>query len=70
MEHMSLPNNDMQIIERKAFVLLDQNERTLGEPLTPEKRYVMFDKIRSNLIQIKLIESIHQISARHLESHG
>lgn len=53
---MSLPQTDMQAAERKAFELIDQNETNLGEKLTPEKRYVMFDLIRAHLVQSKLNE--------------
>lgn len=53
---MSLPQTDMQAAERKAFELIDQNETNLGETLTPEKRYVMFDLIRAHLVQSKLNE--------------
>ncbi|WP_025872454.1 helix-turn-helix domain-containing protein [Methylobacillus glycogenes] len=70
-DHMALPSKEMQMIERKVFDLLDQNEKTLGESLTPEKRYVMFDLIRSHLVQSKLNESTNQLSASYLEkNHG
>lgn len=55
-DQMSLPQPDIQAAERKAFELIEQNETNLGEKLTPEKRYVMFDLIRSHLIQSKLNE--------------
>jgi len=53
---MALPKNEMQEIERKAFDLVDLSESNLGEKLTSEKRYVMFDLMRSHLIQSKLNE--------------
>lgn len=53
---MSLPQAEMQAAERKAFELIEQNETNLGEKLTPEKRYVMFDLIRAHLVQSKLNE--------------
>lgn len=53
---MSLPQAEMQAAERKAFELIEQNETNLGEKLTPEKRYVMFDLIRTHLVQSKLNE--------------
>jgi len=55
-DQMSLSQSDMQTIERKVFDLIDQNEKSLGEQLTAEKRYVMFDLIRTHLIQSKLNE--------------
>jgi transcriptional regulator with XRE-family HTH domain len=55
-DQMSLSQSDMQAAERKAFELIEQNEANLGEKLTPEKRYVMFDLIRAHLVQSKLNE--------------
>lgn len=55
-DQMSLSQSEIQSIERKVFDLIDQNEKSLGEQLTPEKRYVMFDLIRTHLIQSKLNE--------------
>ncbi|HWU34045.1 MAG TPA: helix-turn-helix transcriptional regulator, partial [Methylovorus sp.] len=54
--HTALPQQEMQAIERKVFDLLAQNEKALGEELSAEKRFVMFDLIRSHLIQSKLNE--------------
>lgn len=54
--HTSLPQPDIQKIERKVFELIAHNEKAMGEELTPEKRYIMFDLIRSHLIQSRINE--------------
>lgn len=51
MEHLLIAERDMPAVERKAFDLLEHNENLIGERFTPEKRYIMFDLIRSQLLE-------------------
>lgn len=55
-DQMALSQSEMETIEKKVFELLDQSESSLGEKLSPEKRYVMFNLMRSHLIQSTLNE--------------
>lgn len=51
MEQLLIAEPDMSAVERKAFDLLEHNESIIGERFTPEKRYIMFDLIRSQLLE-------------------
>lgn len=51
MEQHLIAEPDMPAVERKAFDLLEHNENLIGERFTPEKRYIMFDLIRSQLLE-------------------
>lgn len=53
---MHLSQADMQTIEKKAFALIEQNEESLGEKLSSDQRFVMFDLIRTHLVQGKINE--------------